>query len=83
MGPPVSTVYYTTQLYSDLCYEAYAEHSASCRKMAVLKLKLFIHLFVYIFLCRKGVLQHLNSKQHGGVILEKDDAQVLLLWASQ
>ena len=51
--------------------------------MAVLKLKLFIHLFVYIFLCRKGVLQHLNSKQHGGVILEKDDAQVLLLWASQ
>ena len=35
-------------------------------------------------LCRTlGVLQHLNSEHLSHIILEKDDAQALLLWASK
>ena len=32
---------------------------------------------------RNGVLQHLDSEQLCHIILEKDDAEALLLWASK
>ena len=34
-------------------------------------------------LCRNGVLQHFNSQHHGGIILEKGDAEALLVWANE
>ena len=34
-------------------------------------------------LCRNGVLQQLNSEHNGGIVLEKNDAEALLLWASK
>ena len=36
-----------------------------------------------LFLRREDVLQHVNSEQLSRIILEKDDAEALLLWASR
>ena len=40
-------------------------------------------LTLFPLLCREGVLQYLNSEHCGGIVLEKSDAEALLLWASQ
>ena len=40
-------------------------------------------LFHFHSCCRNGILQHLNSEQLRHIILEKDDAEALLLWASR
>jgi hypothetical protein len=37
----------------------------------------------FLPLYRKGILQQLKSEQHGGIVLKKDDAEAVLLWASQ
>ena len=46
-------------------------------------LKVGSHCFISTPFCRNGILQHLNSEQLRHIILEKDDAEALLLWASR
>ena len=55
------------------------QHSSNINETAMLMVTgLFLTLFP--LLCREGVL---NLEHCGGIVLEKSDAEALLLWASE